>query len=175
MNSLRSRLVFGVAIVALVPLALSMYLLSRRIEGTVRAQASQRLSAALATLEAGLAGDGERIAGQLGILAKDPALKRLYLLHPAGGRDLAEDLAERRFLLGLDFLHVADTSGAVIADAATATTAGAAPLEVGALPGRGAHGPAVETLADGSATVLAASAPILYEAGGSGSCAAGLR
>ena len=163
MNSLRSRLVFGVAIVALVPLALSMYLLSRRIEGTVRAQASQRLSAALATLEAGLAADGERIAGQLGILAKDPALKRLYLLHPAGGRDLAEDLAERRFLLGLDFLHVADTSGAVIADAATATTAGAAPLEVGALPGRGAHGPAVETLADGSATVLAASAPILYE------------
>ena len=163
MNSLRSRLVFGVAIVALVPLALSMYLLSRRIEGTVRAQASQRLSAALATLEAGLAADGERIAGQLGILAKDPALKRLYLLHPAGSRDLAEDLAERRFLLGLDFLHVADTSGAVIADAATATTAGAAPLEVGALPGRGAHGPAVETLADGSATVLAASAPILYE------------
>jgi two-component system nitrogen regulation sensor histidine kinase NtrY len=162
MTSLRSRLILGVAIVALVPLALSMTLLSRRIEDTVRQQASQRLSAALATLEAGLAADGKRIAGQLGILAKDPALKRLYLLHPAGSRDLAEDLAERRFLLGLDFLHVADTSGAVIADAAAAATARDAPLEVRALPGRGAHGPAIETLADGSATVLSASAPILY-------------
>src|SRR5262249_9500783 len=94
---------------------------------------------------------------------KDPALRRLYLLHPAGSGDLAEHLAEQRFLLGLDFLHVADTSGAVIADAATAATAGAAPLEVRALPTPGPHGPTVEALADGSATVLGASLLILYE------------
>src|SRR5262249_9414706 len=57
MRSLRSRLILGVAIVTLVPLALSMYLLSRRIEATVRAQAGERLGGALATLEAGLAAD----------------------------------------------------------------------------------------------------------------------
>src|SRR5262249_53748272 len=155
-TSLRSRLILGVAIVALVPLALSMYLLSWQIEGTVREQATQRLSAALATLQAGLVADGDRLAGQLEILAKDPGLKRLYLLRPGGSRDLADHLAEQRFLLGLDFLHVADTSGAVISDAATAT-ARPAPLEVRALARRGAHGPAIETLSDGSATVLAAS------------------
>jgi len=165
MRSLRSRLILGVAIVALVPLALSMYLLSRRIEDTVRDQASERLRAALATLQAGLSADGERIAAQLAILAKDPALKRLTLLRPAGGRDLIERLAEERFLLGLDFLQIADTSGAGIADAAeTAAARGErAALEVKALPQRGAHGPAIEALADESAMVLSASAPILYE------------
>jgi signal transduction histidine kinase len=165
MRSLRSRLILGVAIVALVPLALSMYLLSRRIEDTVRDQASERLRAALATLQAGLSADGGRIAAQLAILAKDPALKRLTLLRPAGGRDLIERLAEERFLLGLDFLQVADTSGAGIADAAeTAASRGErAALEVKALPLRGAHGPALETLADESAMVLSASEPILYE------------
>jgi signal transduction histidine kinase len=163
MKSLRSRLILGVAIVTLVPLALSMYLLSRRIEGTVRAEAAERLSAALVRLEDEVLTDGELMAAQLGILAKDPTLKRLYLLQPAGSRDLAEHLALQRFLLGLDFLHVADTSGGVIADAAAAA-ARSAPLEVKALPGRGPHGPAIETLADGSATVLVASAPILYEA-----------
>jgi signal transduction histidine kinase len=165
MRSLRSRLILGVSIVALVPLALSMFLLSRRIEDTVRDQAAERLSATLATLEAGLSVDGERIAGQLGILARDPALKRLTLLRPAGSRDLVERLAEERFLLGLDYLQVADTSGAVIADAVESAAAlgDRAALEVRVLRGRGAHGPAIETLADGSATVLSASAPILYE------------
>ena len=166
MRSLRSRLILGVAIVALVPLALSMYLLSRRIEGTVRDQAGERLSASLATLESRLGDDGARIAGQLGILANDPALKRLYLVRPSGGRDLVEYLAEERFLLGLDFLHVADTSGAVIADASAASALARAErgaLEVGALTTRGAHGAAIETLIDGSATVLSASVPIRYE------------
>jgi signal transduction histidine kinase len=166
-TSLRSRLILAFSIVALVPLALSMFLLSRTIEGTVREQAGERLGAALATLQAGLAADGERIAAQLGILARDPALKRLYLLRPSGGRDLVEHIAEQRFLLGLDFLQVADTSGAVIADAATAAAAlghgdrGA--LEVSGLPAPGAHGPLIETPAGGAAAVLSASEPIHYE------------
>jgi len=167
MNSLRSRLILGFAIVALVPLASAMYLLSRRVEGTVREQAAERLNAALGRLAAGLTLDGERIAEKLQILARDPLLKRLYLLRPAGGRDLTEYLAEKRFLLGLDFLHVADTSGAVVADAATAASALAradpGAIQIGPLPSRGSHGPVIESLPAAAALVMAASVPIRYE------------
>ena len=117
MTSLRSRLILGSALVAVVPLAVAMLLLAHRIEVMVRTQAAQRLDAALEGLVIQVATDGERITGKLEILGRDPTLKRLYLVRRGDRQDLSEYLAERRFLLGLDFLQVADTTGAVIADA----------------------------------------------------------
>jgi two-component system, NtrC family, nitrogen regulation sensor histidine kinase NtrY len=115
-KSLRSRLILGSSLIAIVPLALVMLMLSHRIDTLVRQQAGERLSSALGSLGAKLEADGRRASGRLEIVARDPQLKRLYLLRPRGSRDLQEFLAERRFLLGLDFLQVTDTSGAVIAD-----------------------------------------------------------
>jgi two-component system, NtrC family, nitrogen regulation sensor histidine kinase NtrY len=115
-KSLRSRLILGSSLIAIVPLALVMFLLSHRIDTLVRQQAGERLRNALGSLGARLEADGRRASDRLEIVARDPQLKRLYLLRPRGSRDLQEFLAERRFLLGLDFLQVTDTSGAVIAD-----------------------------------------------------------
>jgi two-component system nitrogen regulation sensor histidine kinase NtrY len=174
-NSLRLRLTLGVALVALVPLALGMTLLSHRIERTVRAQAAERLDAALGALQQQLAADGARIAGQLQILGRDPSLKRLYLLRPAGDRDLPDFLAERRFLLGLDFLSVVDSSGAFVADAATPSTAARADedawRETAARWGAGER-EAIEGLGD-VALVLGARAPIQYEGARAGSVVGG--
>lgn len=114
MKSLRSRVIVGCALVALVPLAIAMFFLSRRVEDTVRTEAEGRLGAALDGLSLQLATDAKQIDGKLQILAKDPVLKRLYLLQPSGSRDLNDYLAERRFLLGLDFLDVSDAQGAVV-------------------------------------------------------------
>jgi signal transduction histidine kinase len=178
LRSLRSRLILGFAVVALVPLASALFLLSRRVEGTVREQAAERLDAALGRLAVGLTANGERIAEKLRILAQDPLLKRLYLLRPAGSRDLTEYLAEKRFLLDLDFLHVADTSGAPVADAAVAASALAraekSPVAVGRLSAAGAHGPLIEELPDAHALVLSASAPIRYEGATTGWVRGGL-
>jgi len=131
-NSLRSRLILGSVVVAVIPLAVAMVLLSQRIQATVRSQAAERLGAALGMLQLQLRSDGERTAGKLEILGKDPQLKRLYLVRPAGVRDLSEYLAEKRFLLGLDFLQVADTSGTVIADGATSGSSPALALTASA-------------------------------------------
>jgi signal transduction histidine kinase len=166
MRSLRSRLILGSSLIAVVPLALAMLLLARRIEGMVRTQAVERLDAALGTLQAQLGSDGERIAEKLRILARDPQLKRLYLLRPGGGRDLADHLEERRFLLGLDFLQVADTSGAVVADGAARAAAAIATYDHGA-PGSApvdrAPGLSLERLTQGAGLAMTASAPIRYE------------
>ena len=118
MRSLRSRLVIGSALIAVLPIALVTLVLSQRLQSQVRAQATQRLNDALGGLESELDRDGRRMDVQLGQLAGDPALKRLYLLRPSGSRDLSEVLAGRRALLGLDFLEIADTHGVVVADAA---------------------------------------------------------
>ncbi len=116
LKSLRSRLIVGCALVALVPLAVAMFLLSKRVETMVRTEAADRLSAALGGLQIQLQSDEKRIAGRLEILARDPLLKRLYLLQPAGSRDLNDYLAERRFLLGLDFLQILDGREIVVGD-----------------------------------------------------------
>ena len=68
-ESLRSRLILGSAVIALVPLTAAMLLLTHRIESTVRAQAAGRLEAALGGLQPQVRSDGERVADQLGILA----------------------------------------------------------------------------------------------------------
>lgn len=130
MSSLRSRLILGSALVAVVPLAIAMVLLSQRIERMVRAQAAERLTAALGGLQAQLAADQTRAVEKLRILARDPQLKRLYLVRPAGNRDLTDYLVERRFLLGLDVLRIDDAGGVPIADGAPAggDTAASVPL-----------------------------------------------
>ncbi len=188
MRSLRLRLILGSSLVAVIPLALAMILLSRRIENTVRAQAAERLKATLGALELQLGSDGERMGERLQILGRDPVLKRLYLLRPAGSRDLSDYLAERRTLLGLDFLQVADTSEAVIAEGSSATSPGASDrANAGRLVAAGgapAHGPGagspgsfglvVTSLADGSALAMTASAPIRYENTVAGSVHGGL-
>src|SRR5947208_161850 len=114
MSSLRARLIVGSALVAIAPLAIAMVLLSWRVERLARDQAADRLSAAIGALEAGLRDQGARTAEKLAILADDPMLRRGYAPGPTGAGDLADYLAERRLLLGLDFLEVADTNGAVI-------------------------------------------------------------
>ena len=117
MRSLRSRLILGTTLIALIPMAIAMFILSHRIESMVRIQADERFHAALGGLEAQLETDGGRIEEQLAILGRDPSLKRLYLLQPAGSHDLTELLAGRRMLLGLDFLQLADPRGTVVAEA----------------------------------------------------------
>jgi nitrogen fixation/metabolism regulation signal transduction histidine kinase len=128
MNSLRSRLVVGSALVAVVPLAVVMVILSQRVERMVRAQAAERLTATLGGLRDELKRDGERTTAKLEILARDAQLKRLYLVRPAGGRDLRDYLEERRFLLDLDVLSVTDTAGHMVADASDARMDGSSPV-----------------------------------------------
>ena len=93
-----------------------MFLLSQRVETAVRTEAANRLDAALGGLTAELRSNAEQLDARLQILAKDPVLKRLYLLKPSGSRDLNDYLAERRFLLGLDVLEVADDSGVIVGE-----------------------------------------------------------
>jgi len=121
-NSLRSRLILGSSLIAVVPLAIAILLLSQRMGAEVRAQASARLEAALAGLGAQLADEGGVTAERIRLLARDPQLRRLYLVQPAASAELAEFLAERRFLLGLDLLRIVDTNRVVMADGAAAAT-----------------------------------------------------
>lgn len=166
MNSLRSRLILGSSLVALIPLALAMYLLSRQIEHTVRMQAAERLSAALGGVQSQIASDGRRISEKLQIVARDPLLKRLYLLRSTGSRDLSEYLRERRVLLGLDFLDLADTSRTVIADGSGASAAadtGRVIWRVDSVPGRSNYGLRIESLEGVPALALAEIEAIRYE------------
>jgi two-component system, NtrC family, nitrogen regulation sensor histidine kinase NtrY len=114
-RSLRSRIIAGSALVALLPLALATLVLSWSIESRVRAQSAERLATALDALQGRLRSDGERIQRQVRILGTDPTLKRLYLVRGGGGRELADHVAERRVLLGLDFLAVHGPNGAAVA------------------------------------------------------------
>lgn len=114
MNTLRARLILGFSLLAVIPLAIAIYLLTVRLEAMVNSQAEERLGATLGSIRSDVASDSAGIAGKLVILARDPTLRRLFLVRPAEGRDLFDYLEERRFLLGLDFLEVADTSGVSI-------------------------------------------------------------
>jgi len=132
-KSLRSRLILGSALIALVPLALAIFLLSYRVESTMKTEASERLDVALGGLQSELQAQMEEIAQKLRILSRDVALKRLYLVRDGGGQELDRFLEEKRFLLGLDFLAVTDTAGVEVATAelgpqATVTMAGEAPI-----------------------------------------------
>lgn len=165
MNSLRVRLILGFALVALVPLAIAIVLLTDRIERMVREQAADRVTAALGAITTQLAEDERRIVEKAQILAEDPELRRLYLVRAAGGRDLADYLEERRFLLGLDFLRVTDASGAARADAAEAvsrsSSSPARPARYGPPP-PGRRGISVRRLERDSGLVMVAAAPVQY-------------
>jgi signal transduction histidine kinase len=166
MRSLRSRLILGSALVAVVPLAVAMVLLSRRIERTASAEATARLDEALGTLQVEVEADGKRLLEKLQILARDPQLKRLYLVHPAGRRDLPEYLAERRFLLGLDFLQVADTNGMIVADGSPALAdTGRTPGTLRLRAARSGSGPSLgmEAPEGAAGLALAASVSIPYQ------------
>ncbi len=115
MNSLRARLIVAFSVVALVPLAIAMALLGSRIESMVKEEARERLGATLGTLQQQVETEGKRLVERLAILGRDPQLKRLYLLRPGSERELSEYVAERRFLLGLDFLYVTDSTAAEVA------------------------------------------------------------
>lgn len=115
MNSLRARLIVAFSVVALVPLAIAMTLLGSRIESMVKEEARERLGATLGTLQQQVETEGKRLDERLAILGRDPQLKRLYLLRPGSERELSEYVAERRFLLALDFLYLTDPSATVVA------------------------------------------------------------
>jgi signal transduction histidine kinase len=134
MRSLRARLIFGSCIVALLPMSVITFALSKRIESLVRAQATERLDLALNGLEQRLEADDSEIQNKIEILAGDPTLRRLYLVRTST-HELSNFLDERRILLGLDFLVVADSSG----------------------------GPVTEGSPDEAALILSQSASIRYE------------
>ena len=115
MNSLRARLLWSVSLVAVIPLALVMFVLARQIHETLGRDAARVLGVEMAELQSQLAGDGAHMAARLRVVGDDAALKRLFLLRPLMRRDLSEDLATRRFLLGLDVLAAADTGGVIVA------------------------------------------------------------
>jgi len=116
MNSLRARLIWGFSLVAVVPLSVALLLLGTRIRQTIEQQASERLESAIRVARGELVSDGQGLAGRVALLARDPQVKRLYLVETAGGLELRQLLAEQRFLLGLDYLAVTDTAGRVVAD-----------------------------------------------------------
>jgi signal transduction histidine kinase len=157
-RSLRSRLILGSALIAIVPLALAMVLLSRRIESAVREQAADRLSVTLGGLQARLSTDGQRMSEQLRILARDPQLRRLYLVNQPGSRELSDYLAEHRFLLRLDFLEVLDPRG--ISVGADTDSARAETVVAG---GADSTGLAISRREGDQGLALRAEAPIPYE------------
>ena len=60
MNSLRGRLTLAFSLVAIVPLALALWLLGGRIEHTFQRQSELRLEAAIGVARGSLAADGAR-------------------------------------------------------------------------------------------------------------------
>jgi len=115
MRSLRARLILGTCVIALLPMSVITLVLSKRIENLVRTQAAERLDLALGGLQNRLSADSKDIRTKLEILAQDPTLRRLYLVR-SGTRELADFLNERRTLLGLDFLVVADSTGQAVTE-----------------------------------------------------------
>jgi nitrogen fixation/metabolism regulation signal transduction histidine kinase len=178
-NSLRARLIWGFSLVAVVPLALALALLGTRIRQTMEQQASERLDGAIRVARGELVADGQRLAARVALLARDPQLKRLYLVGSASGLELRQFLAEQRFLLGLDYLAVADTGWRVSADASLAPPVGgrasSEAMEVESLPVAADSGLAVLVLANASGLALDARAPIPYAGASVGWVRGGVR
>jgi len=106
MRSLRARLILGIALVAIVPLGLALVLMSKRVESMVREESGRRLETGVRALQAEMRERLLRTEAKLGILSRDPLLRRLYLVRAGGARELGDYLAERRILLDLDYLEV---------------------------------------------------------------------
>jgi nitrogen fixation/metabolism regulation signal transduction histidine kinase len=166
MTSLRSRLVLGVLLAAVLPPAIVTWLLAGRIQQAVRGQARERLAASLEVARSGLAADAARMEARLEVLARDPEIRRLLLVRPDDGGALAAVLAERRALLGFDRLAVTDAAGALAADAASSPWPGrgdSPAVRGGPWPARdGAHQALLVPLEGRPAAALMAAAPIRY-------------
>jgi nitrogen fixation/metabolism regulation signal transduction histidine kinase len=177
MNSLRARLIWGFSLVAVLPLTLAMLLLGTRIQHTVRAQAATRLDLAIGVVQTQMRSDGDRLQQQLSLLARDPQLKRLVLVPTGGDLELRQYLADQRFLLGLDYLVVTDTLGAVLGDAASAAAMHGddSPLGAEHLPPRADDGLTVASLAGGPALALDVRAGIPWLDRRAGIVRAGIR
>ena len=138
MNSLRARLTLAFSLVAVLPLALALWVLGGRIQHTFQRQSELRLDAAIHVAEGSLASDGARLAGRMHVLASDARLKRFLLVGLTDPAALSQYLADQRYLLGLDHLIVTDTLGRLLGDAATAldprSAGGREPLPAEALP-----------------------------------------
>lgn len=106
MRSLRTRLILGIALVAIVPLGLALVLMSKRVESMVREESGRRLQTGVRALQAEMRERQLRTEAKLSILSRDPLLRRLYLVRAGGARELSDYLAERRILLDLDYLEV---------------------------------------------------------------------
>jgi len=163
MNSLRTRLILGFSLVAVLPLALALVLLEQRIQQTMRDQAAARLDSAVDVARTGLASDGQRLEARLRVLARDPQLRRLLLVESAGGLELRQYLEDQRFLLGLDHLSVSDSTGATVADAAQAPRLGREALAAEALPTARDTSFALVSVRSRAALLLVASAVIRYD------------
>ncbi len=188
MTSLKARLILAFSLITLIPLAIAMVLLTARIQSMVKGEAEERLGSALEGIGSQAVDDGRRIAARIEILARDPQLKRLYLIRPSGSRDLSEYLAERQILLGLDFLTVADSSGRVVAtglstreprEAVPSPRAGAVPSPpAGAVPSAPAGAPfntPAITAAEGlGALAMVSRSPVSYQGADAGYVQGGL-
>jgi len=120
LNSLRTRLVLGFALVALVPLAIAMAVLATRIQDTVRVEAANRLNATLGIVAAQIRSDGDALAGRLDVLARERGLAALGAAAQPGDTALVRELTTRRYLLGLDVLEWIGPGGLVLAAAEAA-------------------------------------------------------
>jgi len=173
MNSLRTRMIAGSALVAALPLAVTLLVLGEQARARLQARESARLSATLTLVQSQLTADSEGLIARLGVLARDAELRRAYLLEPTGG-ELRDRLAEQCFLLGLDALAVTDGTGRVVSDAAWARATLAsnqAPIgldSAAALPWQG-----VRALVVPSGLLVLASAAIEYEGASVGSLQGG--
>ncbi len=173
MTSLRSRLILGSSLVTFLPLAIAIYLLTARIEATVRAQAAERVGAALGAMQGQLDFDSRRVLEQIQLIGRDPQLKRAYLLRAVDSRELPEYLTDRQLLFGLGLLEVTDTAGVLLARGARAVRAGSAgpaspgdgglaqPFRAG--PIRRSAGPFLERLEGTRGLAVQAAAPIRYQ------------
>jgi len=161
--SLRSRLILGISLAAVVPLAVAMILLTARVRTMVETQAAERLGATLGTMRSQVRSDARRIAEKLELVGRDPMLKRLYLARPAGSRELSQYLSERRFLLGLDILDLADTSGTLVAGESAEPARSsdvASERRIARVGGGRDTGPVVERIGGGLGLAMILSAPI---------------
>jgi len=175
MNSLRFRLILGFGLIALVPLAIAIVLLTDRIEQMVRQQAADRLSASLRAITAQIASDERQTVEKVQILARDPELRRRYLVGEAR-RELAAFLEERRFLLGLDYLRIVDTNGSVRASASEALAPAGRPRRASRpapAPAQARRGVTLRALEGEGGLALMMSAPIEYQGSKVGSVEGG--
>jgi len=114
-RSLRARLILGTCLIALLPVSLITYVLSKRLETLVRTEAAERLDSSLNGVKQRLSDEDSDIQTKIHILAGDPTLRRLYLVR-SNPRELVDFLTERRKLLGLDFLVVWDSTGSSVTE-----------------------------------------------------------